>query len=377
MRDPFESIRSFHDTEVNAAFGSIVHDQMMQAILKFCFPEKSAEAIAALGHQIQSIHDFQSKIAYPALQRVITTAAVSFTHEGFDQLDNKTPYLYISNHRDIVLDTALLNFILLEKGKVMTASAIGDNLVKTPFLRTLARINRNFIVRRNLPPRELLESSKLLSQYIQYLFEEAHRSVWIAQREGRAKNGNDFTHPGVLKMIGMACTEGDLMDYFRHLRIVPVSISYEFDPTDILKVPEQLALAEGRPYEKTPEEDFRHILTGIIGKKGRIHFHAGKVLDEEFESLKKLQGANAQIKALAALIDRAVISGYQLWPANYIANDLLSGNSKHAEHYSKEDKEAFVETIFSRLKSSDPKVIQCFLTMYANPVINRDALQSA
>lgn len=374
MQDSFEAIRSFHDTEVNAALWSIAHDPMMQAILKFSFPEKSSEALSELIHQIHSIMDFQAKIAYPGFQRVLATAAKGLTHSGFEQLDNTKSYLYISNHRDIVLDTAFLNSILYEKGLIMTASAIGDNLVKTTFLHTLARINRNFIVRRNLPPRELLESSKLLSQYIQHLLMEANRSVWIAQREGRAKNGNDFTHPGVLKMIGMACTDSSLSDFFRRLRIVPVSISYEFDPTDILKVPEQLAIAEGRTYTKTPEEDFYHILTGITGQKGRIHFQAGKVLDEELEEMNKYSGANAQIKALAEMIDRAVISGYRLWPANYIACDLLSGGNNFAEHYSSTEKEAFIEQIVSRLKSNDPRAIQCFLTMYANPVLNREAV---
>jgi hypothetical protein len=375
MQDSFDSIRYYHDTEVNAAFGSILQDPMMLAILEFSFPKISSIAIRDLANQIHSIHDFQSKIAYPALQRVLASAATSITHDGFDQLDSGTPYLFISNHRDIVLDTALLNYILLEAEKIMTASAIGDNLVKTPFLLALARINRNFIVRRNLPPRELLESSKLLSQYIQYLLQEERRSVWIAQREGRAKNGNDFTHPGVLKMIGMACSDGDLPGFFKRMRIVPVSISYEFDPTDVLKVPELLSLEEGKPYVKAPEEDFYHILTGITGQKGRIHFQAGAVLDEALETLKELQGANAQIKGLAEIIDREVISGYRLWPANYIAFDLLSGEGNNDGMYTLTEKEEFVEGIFSRLKSADPKVIQCFLSMYANPVANRKAIQ--
>lgn len=235
----FDSIRFYDDAEVNEVLLSVASHPMLKALVGYTFPEKTEEEIREMYRNIHSIFDFQKDIIYQTMQRILEKSSEGLTTEGFEELENDTSYLFISNHRDILLDTSLLNVKLLDYGKVMTASAVGDNLVKKAFLLVLARLNRNFIVKRNVPPRELLESSKLMSEYILHLLKEENRSVWIAQREGRTKDGLDITHPGVLKMISMASDEKDLMDYFKKLRIVPVSISYEYDPTDKLKMPDR------------------------------------------------------------------------------------------------------------------------------------------
>ena len=223
----FDAIRPFYDSEINEALHDVVNHPMMKTMMNFTFPEVADEVWKEQLKKTHSIRDFQCNFIYNTIQKVLEKSSEGLTTSGFEKLEKNTSYLFISNHRDILLDTTLLNVCLFEHGLVMTASAIGDNLVKKAFLSTLAKLNRNFLVLRGLSPREMLQSSKLLSEYIGQLLLRENRSVWIAQREGRTKDGNDETNPGVLKMIGMGSDEPNLMDYFKKLKIVPVSISYE------------------------------------------------------------------------------------------------------------------------------------------------------
>ncbi|WP_316929042.1 1-acyl-sn-glycerol-3-phosphate acyltransferase [Nitritalea halalkaliphila] len=290
-----------------------------------------------------------------------------------------TPYLFISNHRDIILDTSLLNKCLFESGQAMTTSAIGDNLIKKPFLKTLSRLTRNFTVKRKLPARELLESSKVISAFIQQSLWRENRSVWIAQREGRTKDGHDETHKGVLKMIAMSAPEGmSEMDYMARLNIVPVSMSYEYDPTDALKMPELLAKLRSEPYVKGENEDFISLLSGIIGMKKRIHIALGPVLNEEIARIgEQEKGANRQFNALAALIDKTIISNYRLWPTKYIAYDLLHGTEQFREKYSDAERTFFIERFTKNVDQQDPLAKESYLKMYAQPVINQLEFQTA
>jgi 1-acyl-sn-glycerol-3-phosphate acyltransferase len=371
MSSKFDTIRPFYDSEVNAAVQSIMHDPMMTAIMKYTFPDKTVAERNEILMQLQSTHEFQGNIIYFALKRILEESSDGLTTEGFEKLDKDTAYLYISNHRDILLDTSLLNFILFEKGMNMTASAIGDNLVRLPFLNTLSRINRNFLVLRGLPPRELLQSSRLMAEYVAELLTQNNRSVWIAQREGRTKDGNDATNTGVLKMLSMAAGKDNVGQYFKKCRIVPVSISYEYDPTDALKLPELLAKSNNETYVKQDNEDFNSIMRGLTGQKKRIHFHAGDVLDVEMDSIIALENVNQQVKALAQLIDKQIIGNYKLWPSNFIAYDLMHQTDKYAVKYTAAEKQAFEERLTSKIKEENPEARQLFLEMYANPVVNR------
>src|SRR4029079_15376671 len=264
------------------------------------------------------------------------------TTSGFEKLEQNTPYLFISNHRDIILDTSLLNVALFDHGLIMTASAIGDNLVKKPFLHTLAKLNRNFLVKRGLSPREMLQSSKLMSEFINQLLLHENRSVWIAQREGRTKDGNDATNPGVLKMIAMGSDEKNLMDYFKKIKIVPVSISYEYDPTDTLKMPQLLAEANNEVYVKDKNEDFMNILRGVMGQKKRIHIHIGDVLDKEIDQIiLEHTNTNKQILSVAQAIDDSILQSYKLWPPNFIAYDILNKGETFSHFYTKSEKALF------------------------------------
>lgn len=263
----FDSIRFYRDEEVPKVLQNIAQHPMVKSLIDYTFPQYSEQQVNDLVNSIHSIPDFQSKVIYHTLQQVLKNTSEGLFSSGFEHLDPNKSYLFISNHRDILLDTSFLNVLLMEHGKIMTASAVGDNLVQKQLFMDLAKLNRNFIVKRGLSPRELLGSSKLLSEYMCYLLKEENRSVWIAQREGRTKDGNDATHQGVLKMIGMACNEDSMMDYFKNLRIVPVTISYEYDPTDKLKMPQLMAKMADELYIKDKNEDFLNLMSGVVGQK--------------------------------------------------------------------------------------------------------------
>ena len=368
----FDAIRPFYDTEINEALHNIANHPMMKALMNFSFPDVADEVWQEQLRKTHSIRDFQCNFIYQSVQKVLEKSSEGMTTSGFEDLKPNTSYLFVSNHRDILLDTTLLNTALFEHGLVMTASAIGDNLVKKTFLKTLAKLNRNFLVQRGLTPREMLQSSKLLSEYIGHLLLHENRSVWIAQREGRTKDGNDETNPGVLKMVGMGSDEKNLMDYFKKIQIVPVSISYEYDPTDALKMPQLMAEANNEVYVKEKNEDFMTILSGALGQKKRIHIHVGKVLDAEIEAIKaENDNSNKQVVALAQVIDDAILSNYKLWPTNFIANDIVNNTNRYSHLYTENEKSLFERRLEMRIDHDNPVALEGFLAMYSNPVVNK------
>lgn len=374
----FDAIRPFYDSEVNEALCGVVNHPMMKTMMNFTFPELDDEVWKEQLKKTHSIRDFQCNFIYQTIQKVLEKSSEGLTTSGFEKLEKHTPYLFISNHRDILLDTTLLNVCLFEHGLVMTASAIGDNLVKKAFLSILAKLNRNFLVLRGLTPREMLQSSKLLAEYMGQLLLRENRSVWIAQREGRTKDGNDETNPGVLKMIAMGSDEANPMDYFKKLKIVPISISYEYDPTDVLKMPQLMAEANNEVYVKDKNEDFMTILSGIMGTKKRIHISVGDVLDSEIDQIvAENDNSNKQIQALAQTIDDSILQNYQLWPTNFIAYDILNGTSQYAHLYKESEKQLFERRLEKRIGTDNGVARQGFLAMYANPVVNKLKYQNA
>ena len=368
----FDSIRPFYDAEVNAAIREIVDDSMLAAMMQFTFPEDQSQSWKERMKHTHSLRDFQINFIYPAVKKVLEMSSDGLTVGGFDQLEPNTAYLFISNHRDIILDTSLLNACLYENGLVMTTSAIGDNLIKKPFIHILSRLNRNFAIKRGVTGRALLESSLLVSQFIHKSLLRENRSVWTAQREGRTKDGNDLTQKGVLKMLTLAERGSNTFGFFEKIQVVPVSISYEYDPTDSLKIPELIAKAKEEKYVKGENEDFITLLSGIMGPKKRIHIQVNKLLDEEVRQLKKEDlPQNEKLSKLSELIDREIWKGYKLWPSNYIAYDLLHQKSQFASLYSKVEKENFEKRLSQKVNPSNPLEVENFLQMYANPVVNQ------
>lgn len=367
----FDEIRFFDDSEVNEALLGIARDPMMNALMSFTFPDTDKKVWREQFKNIHSVSDFQHNFIAHTIRQILAKSSEGLSTSGFDKLDKNTPYLFISNHRDIVLDTSLINLVLLESGLVMTASAIGDNLVQKPFLHDLAKLNRNFLVQRGLPLREQLKSSQIMSEYIDQLLHHEKRSVWIAQREGRTKDGNDATQQGVLKMLAMAAGDLSVMEYFKTLKIVPVSISYEYDPTDSLKMPQLLARHREEEYIKGEDEDFMTMLSGVLGQKKRIHLHAGNVIDAELDAIAlESDNKNKQLQAVARIIDDSIIQNYKLWPTKFIAYDLLHNSNTYADQYTEKEKQLFVRRLEMRIDPSDPVSKEYFLAMYANPLIN-------
>ena len=374
----FDAIRPFYDTEINDGILKVIDNPMMKALMNFSFPGVEDEIWKEQLMKTHSIRDFQCNFIYYGVKQVLEKSSDGLTTSGFEKLDNNTAYLYVSNHRDIVLDTTLLNASLFEHGQLMTSSAIGDNLVKKPFLRILAKLNRNFLVQRGLSPREMLVSSKLLAEYMAQLMLHENRSVWIAQREGRTKDGNDISNPGVLKMIAMGSDESNLMDYFKKIKVVPVSISYEYDPTDALKMPQLMAESNNEIYIKEKNEDFMTLLSGIIGQKKRIHIHIGDVLETEIDDIKEnFDTSNKQILALAQVIDNSILTNYRLWPTNYIAYDILNNTDTFSYLYTENEKLLFERRLEMRIDHVHPVAKQGFLDMYANPVVNKLKYENA
>lgn len=372
----YDDIRFYNEEEVQQALREYVKHPMIKALLQFTFPNAAFSAIEEKVLSCHTIRDFQTKIIYLTVQKVLEKSSEGLTYSGFEKLEKDEAYLYISNHRDIVLDTSLLNCVLYEADLKMTASAIGDNLVQKPFLLALSKLNRNFLVKRGLGPREMLKSSQKLSEYIRQLILEEKRSVWMAQREGRTKDGNDHTQQGVLKMIAMAKHDDTMAQYFSKLKIVPVSISYEFDPTDVLKMPEVLAKRMETIYIKSANEDFKSILKGALGNKGRIHLSAGDPISAT--DLEKIEAeaasVNVQLQDLTSKIDQQIYKNYRLWPANYIACDLLSGGSRFTEHYNAKEKRQFERRLNRRVDVKNALEVNSYLLMYANPVLNKKEL---
>lgn len=368
----FDAIRPYYDAEVNKALQSAIHHPIMKAMMHFTFPNENDEVWKNQLRKTHSIRDFQCNFVYETIQKVLEKSSDGLTTSGFEKLNKNTAYLFISNHRDIILDTSLLNIALFDHELVMTASAIGDNLVKKDFLKSLSRLNRNFIVQRGLSPRELLQSSRLMSEYIEQLILHENRSVWIAQKEGRTKDGNDATHSGVLKMLTMAAGDKNIMDYCKEIKMVPVSISYEYDPTDALKMPQLMAEANQEIYVKNENEDFQNILSGIMGQKKRIHIHIGDILNTELDAIKaEFSNANKQIQALTQIIDSAILRHYKLWPTNFIAFDILNQTNQFSNQYTDSEKSLFERRLEMKIDAKNSQMRDSFLAMYANPVLNK------
>jgi len=367
----FNSIRPYRDNEMHQAFEELMKEESFIELLKYLFPNIPIDSFINKLLSLQTIKQFQIEIIYPYIKDIIAKSTQGLTIEGLDKLDPNKSYIFISNHRDIVLDSAFLSISLHDFGHDTCEIAIGDNLLIYPWITKLVRLNKSFMVKRNLPVRQMLDSSKLLSEYIRYNLTERNQSVWIAQREGRSKDGDDKTQTSLLKMLNLSGAN-DFESNFRELQIVPLSISYEYDPCDYLKAHEFLLKKQNPSYKKSQADDLKHMGAGIRGRKGRVYFKAGTVINGELKDFNSLN-KNEQLEKLAELIDEQIHNNYKLWPGNFIAADTVSGDNKYNAMYTKEDVATFNEYIdehISRLDTDKQFVRNVLMEMYANPVKN-------
>ena len=364
--------------EVKAALRELFGNAGLQQGMRTVLPEELVLYIAKAVETVETIADFQEKIILPFLQFVQRQSIEELTVSGLEQLDPSEGYLFISNHRDIVLDSAFLNKTLFENGFETSQIAIGDNLMKHRNAELLFRLNKSFVVKRTGAPIALYRYSVALSQYIFRQVSEEKHSVWIAQREGRAKDGDDRTQQGVLKMLSLSATR-PLTEHLRSLNMVPVSISYEYDPCDLLKTLEYLQKQADPDYKKTFEEDVRHMLQGIQGFKGRVHFHFGPPLREQLDALLAQPTPKQQLDLLTNLIDQTIHRHYALQAVNYLAHDWLFDKQEAEGRFSEKALEDATDYLSMRLSALPPAQQEAgrdyLLRMYANPLINQLAAQ--
>ena len=380
MKEEFDEIRPYEAGEMKQAFEELLADRQFQLVLKgFApwLPKSLRNGMLRLAFTgVKTPLDFQKRFMKPVVKYIMRkhTDGCKFVDSKISAYDKSERYTFVSNHRDIVLDSAFLDVLLVDAGYPTTVEiGIGDNLLIYPWIKRLVRMNKAFTVRRGLSLRETLAASQLMSRYIHYAVTQKRENIWIAQREGRAKDSSDHTQDAVLKMLAMG---GDL----KELNIVPLTISYEFDPCDYLKAQEFQQKRDNPAFKKSKQDDLDNMKTGLFGYKGRVVYRPAAPVNTWIDELSELPKTE-WYKALAERMDREIHRGYELYPCNYIALDELNGDNANAAHYTDADKKRFEQYLAGQMaKIQIPNKDEAFLrermlTMYANPVRNKLATE--
>jgi hypothetical protein len=376
MEYSFDTLRPYRDEEVRDAFLRVTKEPEFKTVMKYLFQDK-ADGMIEFFLTLNSVYDFQSKVIAPFLLDLSKKTMDSLTISGLDNLKGDKKYLIMSNHRDIVGDAAILNTLMITNGHDTAENAIGDNLCSRPWITEMMKLNKNFIVKRSGTKREIFEASKLLSSYIRKNIVEKSNSIWIAQREGRAKDANDRTQESLLKMFSMS-SGSDLKQGFLELNILPVSISYEYDACDYLKAKEFQQKRDDANFKKSKEDDVLNMQVGLTGYKGRVHYEVmSDINDILHNEILDNDDRTAIVEKVAVIIDRCIHANYQIYPGNYVALDLLEGRDVCcSENYTAEEKERFVNYLNGQidkidLANKDTDFLKTkILEMYANPLKN-------
>ena len=371
----FYDIRPFEPEELPQVYDRLLANEQFCEVLKYLYPNVPVEMIGAKMRQCSTNLEFQKAFCYTFLEDLLAKASTGCDMDVTD-IDMSKRYTFVSNHRDIVLDSALLDKLLIDSGCDTTCEiAIGDNLLSLPWVKDLVRINKSFIVERSLQPRQMLVASKRLSEYMHYTIGQKNENIWIAQREGRAKDSNDRTQDALLKMMAMG-GEGSLIDRLSSLHIVPLAISYEYDPCDFLKAAEFQLKRDVPGWRKSAHDDVVSMQTGIMGYKGRIHYHCAPCIDQWLTTLDPSQGKQVILRQIAEHIDHEIHRNYMLFAGNYVALDVLNGKDEHSTLYNNSEKATFLKYLEGQLAKidvpgkDDDFLMERMLTMYAYPVRN-------
>ena len=374
----FDDIRPYNDSEVHPALERIVANPLFSNVAQYLFPGQDENMFRQLLLSCNSKEDFQVKVMSQIVAKILQGTAKELTFSGLEHFKGGKKHLIVSNHRDIVLDSAIIQLILHQHGVETTEIAVGDNLITSSFIEDITRSNKMIKVIRSSNPREVYTTSKVLSEYIRYNVANQKSSVWIAQRNGRTKDGIDVTEQGLLKMFDMSGS-GDFVKDFAELSILPTSISYEFEPCDIQKAVE-MYVSRRQKYVKAEGEDLKSILTGIMQPKGNIHIAFNEPVSlEEIQEASQLD-KNEKFKAICTAMDRRIVAEYKLWGNNYIAYDMLNATNEYASMYTAEQKAAFegyMAVQLASVKLPDIDMVELkeiFLSIYANPVVGKKSL---
>ena len=371
----FDEIRPYHDEELPQIYEELIADPAFRQAVEAVFPGVPFEMIAQKMRTCDSKLAFQKAFCYGLLWKIAKEATNGLTLDHTALKDKKAAYTYISNHRDIILDSGFLSILLVDQGMDTVEIAIGDNLLVYPWIKKLVRVNKSFIVQRGLPMRQMLESSARMSRYMHYTIREKKQSIWIAQREGRAKDSNDRTQDSILKMLAIG-GEGDIIDRLMEMNIAPLAISYEYDPCDFLKAAEFQLKRDVPDYKKTTADDLKSMQIGLFGFKGQVHFQVAACINDELAKMDRSLSKPELFSRISAMMDKSIHSNYRLYPNNYVAHDLLEGSAEFSQHYTEEDKQrflAYLEKQLDRIEIPGKDVNflrEKMLLMYANPLKN-------
>jgi Acyltransferase. len=372
----FDEIRPVNNDEVKGAIEELITNEDFQRAFRYLKPDLDWEAFSKVMRACKTKEEFKALLSYDAVSTVARKTTFSLTVSGKTRLpEDNSPCTFISNHRDIVLDAAFLNVMLYDVGYGMTQVAIGDNLLIRPWIKTLVRLNNSFIVKRGVSVRQILDVSATLSAYIHHTIKETKESVWIAQREGRAKDSDDKTQGSILKMLNMG-GKADILTNLMSLNIVPVSISYEYDPCDFLKAQEFQQKRDNPAFAKSQRDDLLSMETGILYDKGRVHFTMGNPINGRLRNLDPEMEKGELYAAIATIIDQEIYRHYRFYPCNYVAFDLLNKTRRFEINYSPKDKEEFEAYLQKQLdkivipNKDEPYLRMKILEMYSNPLKN-------
>lgn len=376
----FDDIAPLYDNEVKQTIEELLSDPAFMNAIGYMFPSIGQVDFSGEMRSYNTKRDFQTRMISPFVWGIARKTTTSLEAGGWENIDKDKQYLYMSNHRDIVLDAGFLNIILDKNGFNTTEIAIGDNLLVYPWIKQLVRLNKSFVVQRDVSMRQMLEVSKHLSEYIHYAILEKKESIWLAQREGRAKDSNDRTQESLLKMVAMYPENGTFIDNLKEVNIIPLSISYEYDPCDFLKAQEFQLKRDNPEYKKTQRDDLFNMETGLLGFKGEVYFYIGRQINDELEKLKSLD-RKQQLAGAAKCVDDEIHRNYKIFPNNYIAYDLLEQTGRFSDKYTQAEKEKFEAYLRNQIdKITIPDkdfdyLWQCMLTMYANILKNHLAVK--
>ncbi len=370
----YDEIRPYVPEELPQIFEELIADPEFQTAMGYAFPGMPFEQIAAAMRASKSNVEFQLAIVAPFIKGLLAKLSTGITL-SYDNKECLKNALCISNHRDIILDSAFLCILFIENIGNTVEIAIGDNLLIRPWIKKLVRVNRSFIVQRSASIREMLASSKRLSSYMHHTITERKQPIWLAQREGRAKDSNDFTQEGLIKMLSMY-SSGNMVDALKELNIAPTSISYEYDPCDYLKAKEFQQKRDNPEHKKSPMDDLVNMQQGLMGYKGAIHYHVANCINDEIDQIDRTLTKNEITATVARIIDKYIHSNYRFWPINYYYYELLTGDTRFADKYTPEEATKLDAYLADRIAKVDlPEKDEAFLRtkileMYANPLKN-------
>ena len=375
QRFDFEDIRPLYDEEVPEVMASLLKEPAVEHFIHYLAPEVPLDAFKQQLSGLTNKFDFQSKVVAPFLWKLAEKTTTSLDMGGADELSHQNSYTFISNHRDIILDAAFLNILLFKHGFDTAEVAIGDNLLVYQWIRNLVRMNKSFIVKRDIPVRQMLEVSRRLSTYIHFALKIKGQSVWISQREGRSKDSTDRTQEGLVKMLALGGGK-DFLRSVRTLNIAPVSISYEYDPCDYLKAKEFQQKRDDANYKKQKKDDLINMETGLTGFKGRVHFQIAPPIKPLLAHIPADMDKASVVSLVTSLIDKEIHRHMRMYPGNYVAYDLLYETDKYRAHYTAEEEQVFKDYIYGQLAKiklehkDDEFLLKKLLEMYSNPLIN-------